>query len=202
MGFKCHTLPHSASPPASSAWSHVHHRHTFQPNGKLLCGHDTPDGKRIGACAVGIMLCTAEVSMASKPDQARNKEQGEEIPCLALKPEGDAGLPGFRATLLLSPVLCFAISLLKSPHILAAKPGCAPRRESEFPQLQPLRLLPAWGWSHCTDTETKWSVLFKASNAWRNLPCSEGHARAVFLCHLLCEAGTDFEEVRKSLMAQ
>lgn len=81
--------------------------------------------------------------MVSKPDQARNKEQGEEIPCLALKPEGDAGLPGFRATLLLSPVLCFAISLLKSPQILAAKPGCAPRRESEFPQLQPLRLLPA-----------------------------------------------------------
>ena len=68
---------------------------------------------------MGIVLCTAEVSIVSKPDQVRNKEQGEEIPCSVLQPEGDVGLPGFRAILLLSLVLCFAISLLKSPKILA-----------------------------------------------------------------------------------
>lgn len=52
---------------------------------------------------MGIVLCTAEVPMVSKPDQVRNKEQGEEPPCSELEPEGDAGLPGFRAILLLSP---------------------------------------------------------------------------------------------------
>lgn len=74
-----------------------------------------------------IVLCIAEVPMVSKPDQVRNKEQ-EEIPCLALEPERDEGLPGFRAILLLSLVLCFATSLLKSPKILATKPHCALRK--------------------------------------------------------------------------
>ena len=75
MGFKCHMLPPSTSPAASSAWSHIHHRHPFQPNGKRLCGHDTPDGKCIGACAVRTVLCTAQVLLVSKPAQVRNKEQ-------------------------------------------------------------------------------------------------------------------------------
>lgn len=127
-GFKCHMLPPSASPPASTVWSHIRHRHAFQPHGKLLCAHNDPDGKCIGACAVGIVLWTAEVPMVFKPDQVRNKKQGEENPCSVLEPEGDVGLPGFRVILLLSLILCFAISLLKSPKILAGKPGCALRR--------------------------------------------------------------------------
>lgn len=100
----------------------------FPATQNLLCGHNAPDGKCIAACAAGIVPCTAEVPKVSKPDQVRNKEQGEEIPCSALEPEVGVGLPGFRAILLLSLILCFAISLLKSPKILAAKPGCALRK--------------------------------------------------------------------------
>lgn len=56
-----------------------------------------------------------------------NKGQGEGIPCLALEPEGNMGFPRFRAFLLLFFILCFPISLSKSPRVLAAKPGCALR---------------------------------------------------------------------------
>lgn len=47
---------------------------------------------------------------------------------LVLEPEGSMGFPRFRAFLLLFLILCFPISLSKSPRILAAEPGCALRK--------------------------------------------------------------------------
>lgn len=121
-GFKCHIHLPFASPAAHSPWSHVHHRHTFQPNRKLLCGHDAPHVRCIVASAAGMVLCTAEVPIVSKPAQVRNKEQGEEIPpqCWSQK--------GMWGSLESEWFYCFHISLLKSPKILAAKPAYALRK--------------------------------------------------------------------------
>lgn len=80
-------------------------------------GHDAQDGNAQGLVLWG--LCCGDCAVCYRSTYGIKVKEKEF--CLVLKPEGNMGLPRFRAFLLLFLILCFPISFSKSPRILAAK---------------------------------------------------------------------------------